>query len=408
MKEGFVHRFVDNGDLFNALRVFRLIPRSFFLLNYTEQHVCVRILRLKLQVENLYATRSAILTEMLERGIRPNRFMVNVIMTNAVEGEDYNTVWKVHALTAGNGMKPDDITYDLLLRVARDMETVENIRKEASEAGIFPKVPRLVATYLVSVFKLAQAQDSDSMVFDLLLPTYREFFDILPLNDLLGLRLDQDEGARNWEVNHVALGIMILAYLRQTRHGRDTHQIYQNYMKLIQTGHPVWLELAKTDHTANAFVWALGQRADTLHLCISVLEDMIKYSASLGVMPPKEMTWSMLLNNFLYHGQISAAERVLSIMKARGVETQQMTWSNIVAAYARTQDVGAAVDALIRLEKNGFSIDERTIKALGLIHDRERLREALEAVSQKPSTDGNVSKLSSADDTSVYQAVGAV
>lgn len=406
-KQFLAELFVDHGDVSNALRVFRLIPLT-HLQNSMRQYFCVKLLRLKFEVENLHATRSAILTEMLERGVRPNRFMVNVIMTNAVEGEDYAAVWNVHNLTAENGMKPDDITYDILFRAARDMDTVEHIRKEATEDGIFPLVPRLIATYLRTVFKLARGDGSDSELFDLLLPRYRDFLDLRPLQDLLGVGQHQVESSRDLEVNHMALGTMIMAYLRQNRYSWGMNHIYQNFMRLVKTGHPVWLELAKSAHTHNAFIWVFGQRTDTVHMGISVIEDMIKYSDRLGITQPNAHSWNILLTNFLFHGQTAAAERVLSIMKLRGIEAQQMTWSEIVAAYAKLQDVGAAVDALLRMEKEGLPVDDRTIKALGLIHDRDRLRRALESISQTQTADKEGPVLLSPDTLNVHSVGGMV
>ena len=94
---------------------------------------------------------------------------------------------------------------------------------------------------------------------------------------------------------------------------------------------------------------------------------------------PDVYTWSILLHIFMKHGQARAAEKVLTMMEARGVVPNQVTWNSLVAGYARMQDIGMTVGVIDRLEKAGFQADHFTKSGIAQIRDRRALIEAMKA-----------------------------
>jgi pentatricopeptide repeat protein len=94
---------------------------------------------------------------------------------------------------------------------------------------------------------------------------------------------------------------------------------------------------------------------------------------------PDVYTWSILLHIFMKHGQARAAEKVLTMMEARGVIPNQVTWNSLAAGYARMQDIGMTVGVIDRLEKAGFQADQFTKSGIAQIRDRRALIEAMKA-----------------------------
>jgi len=114
-------------------------------------------------------------------------------------------------------------------------------------------------------------------------------------------------------------------------------------------------------------------------------EDDSLDSIPIPVPQPDIGTWSILLHAFMGHRQNRAAERVLELMVARGLEPNMVTWNSLAQGYAKMQDVSMAADAIDRMEKAGFEADEITIKGLAWIQDRRALVEAMRANGQSTS-----------------------
>ncbi|KAL2071593.1 hypothetical protein VTL71DRAFT_12828 [Oculimacula yallundae] len=95
--------------------------------------------------------------------------------------------------------------------------------------------------------------------------------------------------------------------------------------------------------------------------------------------PPKPdvYTWTILLKAFMDQHQPRAAEKVLLMMRERGIQPNQVTWNTLVLGYARMDDTAMTVDGLRRLERAGLSADEFTMNALALVKNRKALVEAM-------------------------------
>lgn len=65
-------------------------------------------------------------------------------------------------------------------------------------------------------------------------------------------------------------------------------------------------------------------------------------------------------------------------MRKRGLKPDRVTWNMIVSGYAGMQEVERAVDAMKRMEAEGFEADRWTLRGLDRVWNRERLLSALE------------------------------
>ncbi|KAH7350861.1 hypothetical protein BKA65DRAFT_499157 [Rhexocercosporidium sp. MPI-PUGE-AT-0058] len=107
----------------------------------------------------------------------------------------------------------------------------------------------------------------------------------------------------------------------------------------------------------------------------------------LILIPPKPdvYTWSILLKIFMDQHQPRAAEKVLTMMRERGIEPSLVTWNTLATGYAHMQDTAMTVDVLRRLEQAGLSADEYTLNALGRIQNRRALIEAMRREDVSPA-----------------------
>ena len=377
---------------------------------------CVSMLRADMVVDDLYGLRSNILTYMLKVGVRPNRQMANVIILNAMEGGDLKTAWRSHEIAVENGLPPNVYTYICLLKGVQHGDHGSNIgyvQECAAKDGTLATSLRLKFEILYATH-VAKGHEPHWRPFLDLLRTYREFFDIKPLIDL-GI-LDHWEGHQPAPTSPAppvqALGLMILAWLREHPDHAKAQEVYEAYIRHVREGHPTIASLAKTDHTANAFIYAFGCHAKTLPLCTHVIQHMLKPGVAdpsaeadasadsedrnnLGsdprwvegsgntkltvrIAPPRIQTWNILLHSFIRNRQAAAAEKVLTIMQSRGHEPNQVTWNTLLGGYASMQDVIGVVGSLNRLEKAQLEADNWTMKALNRVVDRTALLDAYE------------------------------
>ncbi|MCJ1389236.1 hypothetical protein MMC18_002092 [Xylographa bjoerkii] len=431
-------KFVEYGKVGRALSLLKGLPAQDLVLDQV-QMFCVMLLRAELEVENLYRLRSNLLAFMLEAGVRPNRFLANIIILNAMEAGDLNTAWRSHGIATENGLAPDAGTYTALLKGIQHGDNRNNvwlIYKEAKLGGWLSKSPRLKFELLYAIYLSENGKYRDKP-YSNLFPYYREFFDTRPLQELGIFHSQQGyyiaEGGQHVEPSVHALGLILLAWLTENRDNGPLLAAYERYVYYTKHNHPLIAQLAQTDHTANAFIVAFGQSPQTVHICTQVVQDMLKaqvvkidasqsfptdsgVSRSNGdagdlneasnsehvkwrtgaagaagtsirnlknyeirhIAPPTVQTWNILLFAFIRNRQSDAAEKVLALMEARGQKPDRVTWTSLLNGYARMQDFPGTIGTLERMNQAGFKEDEWTVKALSRVVDRVALLRAFE------------------------------
>jgi len=196
---------------------------------------------------------------------------------------------------------------------------------------------------------------------------------------------------------------MIIAYLQGTRSHQVVESFYEHILELIHNGDPIACGMLSTTRIYNAILMAFGRFSRALPMGPQVIETMLKDAAQTPdpshnfktTLPPPRSplpdvrTWTILLNTFMLHRQPRAAEKVLELMTARGIEPNITTWNSLAGGYAQMQDTVNAVEVVARLEKAGLQADENTMQRLARIKDRRALvatmkkKEEREAKSQE-------------------------
>lgn len=383
--------FVDAGELVKAMEILRRIVKSGADLKLLQiQMGCGRLLRGSSELEDShrlsYRIRSNILAEMLELGVPPSLMMYNVVMLNAVEAGQMDFAYRIYGMIKASKFEPDSYTYSILLKGIKhgmDELFVSKLFQRAKDAGLLSQSPYLVGQLLYITY-LYRPKVKDFPAFDELVPIYEQYMDSQPLKDLGFLR-DRTDVTSQSQVELIqptppVLGIMITAYLMQHRESDHIPALYARYHELVEAGHILVAPLAQTDYTANVFVKTLGHRRENLPLCTTIFEHMLKAPASPTVKyaAPTVQTWSILLAAFMDHRQANAGEKIMAMMRHRGIKPNQVAWNTLLGGYAGMQDVEGTIGAMRRMENAGFVVEEETMEALGRLVDRNQLMRAFE------------------------------
>ena len=413
----FLDRFVDMGEISLSLEILQnLVTSGIDVTSDKIQSACVRFLRFPFQVDNRYNIQSSVLAAILEIGIRPKISMYNAIILNTIQAGDYQTAWQMYEMARENSLEPDAITYSTMLKGAKlnqDPEIIDRIIRDAEGDGSLPRDERLIRDVLNAVLAVKLSKFR-WRIFTALLPTYTRYRDIRPLQELGMVPSDFELSETQIQVpppSPRTVGLMVLAYIRQHHDSDILLGLYMRYHSLIQEQHPIIAPLAETDHIANAFILALSQKSQSLGSCTLVIKHMLQSQEAVAgtklvkAAIPTVQTWSILIAAYFRHGQKLAAEKVLRMMAARGLQPNNVTWNILVSGYSQMQDIDNAVGAIQQMEISGFKADSRTLEGLGRLRDRDRVLEALKRAIEAESDKDDLS--STLENVSTTEASGA-
>ena len=389
----FLERLVEMGKLDLSMSLLAKVTSSCasdVLSSNQIQSACVKLLRTHWVIRGSYHIQSRIVSQILEMGIRPNTQLYNVILLTMIDGHDFDTAWQTYdIIKQSNHFKGDSVTYGILAKGARLSGNSNILDKVIQDVDQNPDLQdlRLDSDILCAIGSL-----SPSYEFPIMLDFYKKRFDLRPLKDLgfCGLKVEGSccpKGNGQWPTVYI-LGQMMLAYNKCHNHSaEELVQRYNRYHELVQQKHPLVAPLARNDYVANSFLLAFSRRLETLEHCTSVLKHMLSPPTSPDSAPyaaPTVRTWSILVAAYIFHKQKFAAEKVLTMMRERGLQPDIVTWNTLVRGYSDMQDVDGAVGALRRMEAAGFESDSRTLKGLGRLWDRGKLLDMLKSSMDKP------------------------
>ena len=387
-----LERSLDMGNVNISLRLLGLVSRSGLGTHRDQvQSACVRLIRARYDVPEPFSIQTKILTQILEMGVRPKVSFYNAILLNTVEAGYFDLALQMFEIAKANSLSPDEITYRILLQGATlnaDRTVRETLVQEMENNTELLRNLRVVSDLLHVISKLRDP------AYPAMLALYERHCDLRPLQEL-GLREVEEHTPSESAIpvrgrwpSTTILGQMICAYVQMHRDSESLMEIYLRYHDFVCQNHPIIAPVAQTDHVANTFIMAFGLRGETLPHCATVVKHMLDDSSSkrLSVQPdqrfpkaaaPTVRTWSILANAYFRHGQSRAAEKVLELMRERGIEPDAVTWNTIINGFTSMQKVGKAVDAFRRMEAAGFRPDKHSMRALSRVYNRERLLSAI-------------------------------
>jgi pentatricopeptide repeat protein len=385
------------------------------------ESVCATLLQRRYRTSSdTMLSDSDIFATMLDLGLQPNIIFYNILLQNAIFAGDSDTPWQIHDMMLEIGINPDAYTYSILLNDAKlreDRPTVERILDIVKSSSITNEY--IITDLLHAIFFLHEQDRRAGGValngrpFDHMLPLYNEYFDLEPLRHLMP-EVYQDLIAPfdsiKMHPSKETLVVMLIALLRGFTNPNITPAWYEQFRKLVLDGHPDVMPLAESTHIYDAVIMSLGRWPGTLHLCTKVISDMFaSYGENQNIdvqqadasplsgdavasseqeelftdspfkhCQPSVRTWSILVKIFMDHQQPRAAEKVLSMMRSRGIAPNQVTWNSLAVGYARMQDISGTVNTIERLEHEGWVVDDVTMKGLQWIENQGALTQALQ------------------------------
>ena len=383
----FLDRFLDMGKVDLSMKILDIIVKTDFDTSIDRiQMACVKLLRARFDTQEEYIVRSNMLTQILEMGIRPKVPLFNTILLNAGEGGDFANAWQMYNLAKGNSIIPDSITYGVLLKGAIISGDSSNLNMVLCEIQTNKNV--LTDLRLVSDVLNAVSLTSPGDEFGAMLDFYKQHCDLRPFQEL-SMCGDETKAPpsttchRVWPTSFI-LTRMILTYVKLHQGSLGLIHNYNLYYQHVKENHPLIAPLAQNDIVANSFILAFGKNPSTLQHCTTVIRHMLELSSpnflAFGSIPyaaPTTQTWSILVAAYFRHYQRRPAEKVLDMMRERGIHRDIVTWNTLILGYARMQDVDAAVDAVEGMKAAGFEADSNTVKGLRHLRTEDRLRWAL-------------------------------
>ena len=387
----FLDRLLDMGEVNLSMKVLDSTVKTGFDTSIDRiQMACVKLLRARFDTQEEYIIRSNILTQILEMGIRPKVPMFNTILLNAGEGGDFANAWQMYNLAKENSFIPDSSTYRVLLKGAIISGDPSNLGMVICEIQKNKNV--LTDLRLVSNMLKAVSLTSPGDEFGAMLDFCKQHCDLRPFQEL-AMCGDETKTPpsttchRVWPTSLI-LTQMILAYVQLHQGSLGLIHNYNLYYQRVKENHPLIAPLAQNDTVANSFILAFGKNPSMLQHCTTVIRHMLELSSSnsssnflaLGSNPyaaPTTQTWSILVAAYFRHHQRRPAEKVLDMMRERGIHRDKVTWNTLISGYARMQDVDAALDAVEGMKVAGFEVDSFTVKGLRYLRTEDRLRWAL-------------------------------
>ncbi|KAH2161028.1 hypothetical protein KXW33_004012 [Aspergillus fumigatus] len=402
----FMWRFIEFKDVNKALDVLDNVRRmkqvEFEMDSQSVMRHCCKLLTLDSVQEGPEGRNFYILPKLLKMGVRPDRDMMNVVLSNAFKTGDEQLGLDMLEYMKNNGLEPDSYTHLILLNdaVARgNRDRVSSLIREIESNEELLKNPwissKIFHAHFVFTAKHINPDDDPDAVFYSMLEMYNKLHDITPLKELsiLPPEYTPPPGGDNTPPTTIALFLMIATYLRCRRRVSIAQRLYTNFRSLVLQGHPTIAPLAATDHVYNEFLVAFRDNPRGLRPAMRVVEDMLQTSAltsntrgmreqtSSHVMPSVR-TWTILMSCFIFNKQPHAAERVKEMMAEHNVEFNKVTWNIIISGHACKQRVFDLAQTIKAMEDAGYVIDSYNMKALRYLRDPERLWVALEELDK--------------------------
>ncbi|OJJ49575.1 hypothetical protein ASPZODRAFT_128064 [Penicilliopsis zonata CBS 506.65] len=393
----FMRRFMEMKDVDKALETLQLLStidqEEFALDSQVVMRTCCKLLTLDTVQTQDGVRNFHILPRLLELGIRPDRDMMNVVLSNAFKTGDPELGFDVLDFMKSHNHEFDSYTYMTLLcdAVARgERHRVDLLLQEIQSQDQLRENPflssKLFHAHYVFTAKHMDTDADASEIFSSMLNMYNELHDITPLKELLIVPPNYTPPIRgmNSPPSRIAMYIMLATYFRCQKGTSNINRVYSRFRALLTEGNEMIAPLAETDHIYNEFIVAFRDSPRNLRRCVRIVEDMLSHIAQDGVIEgengnrfihakPSVRTWSILLSAFIFNKQLFAAEKVKEMMAKYNIQFNEVTWNHVISGYANAQMIPEVAQAIKSMEEDGYSADAYTVRSLRYLRDPERL-----------------------------------
>ncbi|KAF2635092.1 hypothetical protein P280DRAFT_474009 [Massarina eburnea CBS 473.64] len=352
---------------------------------------CALILRQSAKHGRDYHETTAIVSALVNLGIRLDTLLYNVIIHNSMDAGDYSTAFKVYNNLGDNGLRADKYTYSILLHgctMTDDPHKFVDFAEYCAHIAKETRDPWLASDYLYYLYACRKLGDKEDRrqreeSFDHISKVYGEFFSTNTLrliNPLISpVALSDESGPdasapfKPMEPLPMALYLILQMEIQSVAASNtEVWSLYLRFRQLVRSDtHPALNKLAGNPVIWNAFLLAFS-RNKQFQWASQLVKDMTDHNPQ-----PNVYTWNIFMQGFFKAEQTQVAERVYDIMRARGVDPDRFTYRTLLRGYVRSHHVEKIGEAMEFVD-NEEQMDPALVQALGRIHDRERLMTVLE------------------------------
>ncbi|EME84459.1 uncharacterized protein MYCFIDRAFT_207287 [Pseudocercospora fijiensis CIRAD86] len=371
--------------------------------SYAFQSCCATLLRKSIRHTGGLRACIGIVDNLLSIGLPLNNQLANIIMLNAVEAGDLKTAFSIYHSLVDHGLQADAYTYAILLKACKvtidDAEILNaTIRDALSHIDIHKEV--VLSTEILHCLALHHTKHNSERAFEIVADAYAQLFDLGPLRDvgLMPSKLSQigDSSEARPLPSYYTMYIMIATYLEAFFQGRDpdvrsAFALYQRFKSAVEAGTEPFASMAQYDYTFNAFLCTFIKSKRGLLYAAEIVKDMQGKNrpkdARHPFCQPTVYTWSIFVDGFTRHGQMQLAEQVLTYMRTKGIQPNSETYNTLLGGYAVLHDSQSMIDVLGRMESDGNTWNEWTVKNISKLKDRSAFNAELQKQRQAQALD---------------------
>ncbi|KXT03653.1 hypothetical protein AC578_5127 [Pseudocercospora eumusae] len=364
---------------------------------------CAILLRSSIRQTGGLRACISIVNALVRIGLSLDNGLANIIMLNAVEAGDLKTAFSIYHSLVDHGLQADAYTYAILLKGCKanldDAEMLNaTIRDALSRIDVHKE--GVLSTEILHCLALYHTKNNSERAFETVADAYAQLHDLGPLREigLMPSKLSHIESSSEARPMPTCRGmyIMIATYLENTFPSEDAdvkgaHALYQRFKSAAEAGKEPFVSLAAVDYTFNAFLCTFIKFKRGLLYAAELVKDMQGKNrpkdAEIPFCQPTVYTWSIFVDGFTRHGQMQLAEQVLNYMRTKGIEPNRVTYNTLVKGYAKEQDAEGMIDALRRMEADGNTWDEWTVKGTKRLRDKAALNEEFKRQRQAQALD---------------------
>ncbi|KAH8596436.1 hypothetical protein B0O99DRAFT_116647 [Bisporella sp. PMI_857] len=429
------YRFAQENEPEIAIRVLGQIKKQGVDFNSPSMlNLFSELLQLKRKSRDNVYSDSDIWKFVTSCGLKPTIYHYNILIKNSSERGDFTTGWAIHDAMIQDGMPPDAVTYSTLLTAAKarlDLPTIQRILSLIEKNNI-PLTPYVATDYLHYIYLFYRHENESSFpgkgqddyalinrrsrVFERILPVFRRYFDVKPLAAAITSVPEPQSSTdkqsdTKMEPPSEALNIMFTALFYGITTPNQVAEAYAVFRGLLfSCENPRYIEILHRVEVYNGFLTAFGRFTETLDRCPKVVEDMLTLSKiktgsvqsnniattnwMTSIQPvagklkvePNTRTWNILLNIYMSHQQSHAAQRVLEIMRQRGIRPTPVTWGIMAMGYSKLQDIDGTLNAVNELNRAAAADSKEYtygVQAMGNIRNTKSLYATMEAMENQ-------------------------
>ncbi|CUS14632.1 unnamed protein product [Tuber aestivum] len=323
---------------------------------------------------------NGVIQKMLACNITPATETYNILMSKAVREGNEDTMKEAFQEMLQAGLSPSMVTYGILHKHYKQVGKREEQIMVIRDALMLDKrLSVILASDILHAKVLANSSYAE---------VYIQFTRLFRPGALAALGLTPATRypmLEKLEPNHYTIAIMMYAFCREDRGLRVAWKMYREYQRVLrETTNPYREVIIKADSfIPNSFMMAFGAHQGGLHYAASVMEEMLQVQSPIK---PGVVSWSILLQILVKRGDMAEAERVIDLMRSKGVWPNAVTWTTLLNGYLTRINLYKMGQIIARMSQMYLQPDRATIDRLTTYLNSQELLGGIRSIEKPEET----------------------